>query len=72
METIAWISVYIVGYVVSYLWLRFVAKEEWTVRNRTIALLLSICSWSSVLLFIVVSAWEFISSCLKNESKAKW
>lgn len=72
METIAWISVYIVGYVVSYLWFRYLNRDRWTVRLRTIWSMVSLLSWLSVCLMLFFSVGELITDSLKNESKAKW
>lgn len=72
METIAWIAIYVVGYVVSYLSWRYVDRKEWTVRLRTIALILSLLSWLSVLAMGWMFLLESTRKGLKNESKAKW
>lgn len=72
METIAWISVYIVGYVVSYLWFRYLNRDRWTIRLRTIWMMVSLSSWASVGLMLFLSIGELITKRLENESKAKW
>lgn len=68
METIAWIAVYLVGGVISYLWLRHQDRNVWTVRLRTIAILISLLSWVGVLIAFMF----FLVSKLDDESKAKW
>lgn len=72
METIAYIAVYWVGVIVSYISWRYNDRKEWTVRLRTIALILSILSWLSVLALLLLSLADLIMSGINNESKSKW
>lgn len=69
METIAYIAVYLVGYVVFYLIVRHShPKGEWKISDRTFALLTGV-AWF-ITLFILIGF--IIHKNLNNESKAKW
>lgn len=72
MNTIAWIAVYLVGYVVSYLYVRNIMSDEWTVKRRTVAMILCLLSWGVFIVSFVMGFWHILIENLKNESKAKW
>lgn len=67
-----YILIYLVGYVLSYLLQRFYIRDNWTVRERTIALILSLGSWLifgyTLILFLKVE----VKKMLNNHNKAKW
>lgn len=72
METIAYISVYLVGYFASYFFARRIFGVDWTVRVRTIVIILSFLSWIVFILAWMVGIILNLRKNLKNESKAKW
>lgn len=70
--TLAIISAYLVGCVLSYLFYRWIYSDEWTVSKRTLYIIVSLFSWLFIILNIFIAFYRVILNGLNNQNKAKW
>lgn len=74
MKFAIFLIIYLSGYLASYFIARreFRKHNEWTVRMRTIILLLSLLSWIMIIISTVAGAMKQLARNLENENEAKW
>lgn len=70
--TIAIITSYVVGVIVSYLFNRWVYSDEWTISRRTQILIVSLFSWIFIIFKLFLAFINYVFECLENHNKAKW